>query len=412
MRDVDVEFLSPRSDVVTEEEIAQGHEFALHLLSVGLDAYVINADPTRPRFKNLFNPDHKWLVDQPDAVYLTATLSTDYAYIIEGQRTGEVYVSYSVYTHSRGGGWAQNVLAETAYPRSSVSGRALKPDAEGHYRIYVSGSEPTSLQPHEQWLRIPAPGEASSGPAEVSIISRHYFEQKVSVQMYSGRGKADVVAEIAVDTSSQAAGDHRRSAYPPIPTDENVAQRIDFLSNFLVDHTIVYAPGGKESKKPEHRIPDWYSVVANRIGKPGLFIGTCDEDDPGTVCGAGAPDVHYAAGPWDLEPQQALVIEGRFPSEEECVFANVLLVNKFLQSLDYQHGRSQHFNRKQIAGLGSDGSYRLILAHKDPGEAFNWLDTEGRTTGIIFYRFFLNTAELTQATTRVVSFDSLAGLES
>ena len=40
----------------------------------GLEAYVINADFTRPRFKNLFNPDHKWLVDQPDAVYLTATI--------------------------------------------------------------------------------------------------------------------------------------------------------------------------------------------------------------------------------------------------------------------------------------------------------------------------------------------------
>ena len=46
---------------------------------------MINADTTRPKFKNLFNPDHKWLVDQPDAIYLTATISTDFAYVIEGK---------------------------------------------------------------------------------------------------------------------------------------------------------------------------------------------------------------------------------------------------------------------------------------------------------------------------------------
>ena len=55
------------------------------VVSPGLEAYVINADTTRPKFKNLFNPDHKWLVDQPDAIYLTATISTDFAYVIEGK---------------------------------------------------------------------------------------------------------------------------------------------------------------------------------------------------------------------------------------------------------------------------------------------------------------------------------------
>ena len=45
------QFLSPKSDVVTEEEVAQGHEFTLHLLSIGLEAYVINADETRPRWQ-------------------------------------------------------------------------------------------------------------------------------------------------------------------------------------------------------------------------------------------------------------------------------------------------------------------------------------------------------------------------
>ena len=33
------------------------------------------------------------MVDQPDAVYLTATISTDYDYVIEGTRADQVYFS-------------------------------------------------------------------------------------------------------------------------------------------------------------------------------------------------------------------------------------------------------------------------------------------------------------------------------
>ena len=159
-----------------------------------------------------------------------------------------------------------------------------------------------------------------------------------------------------------------------------------------------------------------------------------------------------------------------FPNEEDCVFANILLINKYnaqpifhnaptistthqnhfhnaptistthqnhfpryMQSLDYQHGRKNHYNRKQIPDMGSDGSYKLVLSHRDPGPKYNWLDTEGRCvrtsrtphiapifglyqrvlcdlrreTGMVFYRFFLNKAELVQATTTLVKFTDL-----
>ena len=118
--------------------------------------------------------------------------------------------------------------------------------------------------------------------------------------------------------------------------------------------------------------------------------------------------MHYAAGPWKLLPHEALIIQAEFPNEEECVFANVLLLNKYLQSLDYQHGRLNHFNRKQLKRRAANGSATLVLAHQDPGEQYNWLDTEARETGIVFFRYFLNTATLGAATTRVVDFASLS----
>ncbi len=406
LRDVDVEYLSPRSDVVTPTDIAEGHEFTLHLLSIGLEAYVINADTTRPRFKNLFNPDHKWLVDQPDAVYLTATISTSFEYVITGRRSNadHVYFSYTCYSHTRPGGWAERIVSETGYPRSSLSGRHLALDADGAYRILVSKDEPARLAPNEQWLRIPADAE----DGEVSILARHYFEGETSIQMFAGRARSDVEAVIRVVEETTGVED-ARSPVPPLTTDENVAARLDMVSNFVLDHTLVMGPGGESTRRPGHRIPDWYSIVPNVIGKPGKFVGSSS--------GAGAPDVDYAAGPWKLGPDEALVIEGSWPSRDDCIFANVLLLNKFMQSLDYHHGRSQSYNRRQtapsakawVAGAAksSQQPFRLVLAHRDPGPGHMWLDTEGRAAGIVFFRYFLLTGEVAQATTRVVQFADL-----
>ena len=36
----------------------------------------------------------------------------------------------------------------------------------------------------------------------------------------------------------------------------------------------------------------------------GVLVLCVMQNDPGTVCGAGAPDVHYAAGPWKLAPDE------------------------------------------------------------------------------------------------------------
>jgi hypothetical protein len=40
----------------------------------------------------------------------------------------------------------------------------------------------------------------------------------------------------------------------------------------------------------------------------------------------------------------------------------------------------------------TDGSYRIVIAHRDPGVP-NWLDTEGHTEGTIFWRLLLPEGE-------------------
>ena len=92
--------------------------------------------------------------------------------------------------------------------------------------------------------------------------------------------------------------------------------------------------------------------------------------------------------PYFLGPDEALVMRGRWPT---CRCANVALWNRHLQTFDYVNRRVS-LNRKQTE-LEADGSFRMVLAHRDPGVG-NWIDTEGRPFGMVFWRFMLPEGEI------------------
>jgi hypothetical protein len=116
-----------------------------------------------------------------------------------------------------------------------------------------------------------------------------------------------------------------------------------------------------------------------------------------------AADAAYSMAPYMLGPDEALVITGRWP---ECRCANVNLWNRQLQTYDYLR-HSISLNRTQVK-QESDGSFRIVIAHRDPGVP-NWLDTEGRAFGLVFWRFMLPDGIVETPLAEVVPLDSLAG---
>ena len=97
----------------------------------------------------------------------------------------------------------------------------------------------------------------------------------------------------------------------------------------------------------------------------------------------GAADIFYSMGRWDLRDDEALVMTGTLPAGP---FANVMLWNVHMQTLDYRN-LSTALNKAQIE-YEPDGSYRIIISHRDPGLP-NWLCTDGHQRGSIFWRFLL-----------------------
>jgi hypothetical protein len=94
-------------------------------------------------------------------------------------------------------------------------------------------------------------------------------------------------------------------------------------------------------------------------------------------------------------------MEGRLP---ECRFANVMLWNMHMQTLEYRH-RSTSRNRRQLR-TAADGGFRVVVAHRDPGVP-NWLDTEGHRLGTVFWRFVLPSSPPGDIACRVVKLDEL-----
>ena len=161
------------------------------------------------------------------------------------------------------------------------------------------------------------------------------------------------------------------------------AERLREAVAFLRQVTLGQAMPGRPSRAP------FVSNEPNVLPTPFSFRNS------GLPVPGGA-DIFYATTQFQLAPGEALVMTGTLPL---CAFVNVMLWNRHMQTFEYRD-RVTSLNQEQIR-LEPDGTYRIVVAHVDPGVA-NWLDTEGHTHGTVFWRFVLPETDPTRTTCRVV----------
>jgi hypothetical protein len=90
----------------------------------------------------------------------------------------------------------------------------------------------------------------------------------------------------------------------------------------------------------------------------------------------------YAGGVFELEPDEALVVESRIPVPPRYIGFH--LANLWGESLDYANHVSS-LNGWQ-AERDPDGALRFVVAHRDPGVP-NWVDTTGQREGFMAARW-------------------------
>ena len=414
--EVDRRWVSPEWNLHTADDVVGAHRALMHYLQWGLVG-LFERDPAAPRFHRIVAPDRKLLGDNPDAVYFDAPISADHAYRVTGETKGATYVSITVESGEAWGSMDNQVVGV-------LNDESFDIDADGRFEILLGG-EPRQ----RNWLALPE----GAG----SISTRHYFEDAthaaadparvptMRIEVVPRGGDHDAApaapdgAPAAPDSSPAAPdgdhapngdhahapnGDHAHDAPattpaaapattpPPRPSDATVAAGIRRVAGLVRELTVDRPPTGQSQPR------SWISRVPNEFPPPGK---------PGDL-GLAAFDAAYAMAPFLIGPDETLVIRARWP---QCRYANVCLWNRHLQTFDYA-SRSISLNRAQTVA-DADGRFTAVISHTDPGTP-NWLDTEGRPFGIVYWRFMLPEGEIETPQAKLVPLSDLvaaAGLD-
>ena len=355
--EVDQRWVSPEWNLHSDEDVFGAHRAVMHMLQWGLVG-LFERDPAAPRFHRIVSPDRKVLGDNPDAVYFDAPVSADHAYRVTGEIKGATYVSVTVESGEAWGSMDNQTVGV-------LNDESFDIDADGRFEILIGG-EPRP----RNWLGLP---EVAG-----SISTRHYFEDPTYAAADPAR-----VPEMRIEVID--AGGSPVTAPPPRPSDASVAAGIRRVAGLVRELTVDRPPHA--SAEPR----SWISRVPNVFPPP---------DKPGDL-GLAAFDAAYAMAPFLIGPDEALVIRARWP---QCRYGNVCLWNRHLQTFDYAN-RSVSFNRAQTVA-DADGRFTAVIAHADPGVP-NWLDTEGRPFGIVYWRFMLPEGDIETPQAEVVPFTEL-----
>lgn len=334
------------------DDEAEALRAVLHLLEASLLTRM-ESPPGHPWLREFPLPTRKFLGDNSDALYYDTAISPDHSYRLRGNMAGAAYVSITVEGDAPDGGISKSTAGVINDTQFDVAD-------DGSFEIRIGG------KPAERnWLGL--------APEACRLTTRHYYEDDVPAAMKPRH--IDFQIEV-LDPGPP----------PEKPDVDSVAASIRRVAAFVRSSMLDMGPPPRENQPP------FVSQVPNRFPRP---------VKPGDY-GLAAADAAYCMAPYLIPPGQALVIDGRWP--EDCRCANVCLWNRHMQTGDYLN-RQVSLNRKQTR-CEADGRFRIVIAAEDPGHP-NWLDTEGRGFGLVFFRYMLPESEIETPQAELVPLERL-----
>lgn len=349
-------FAGPEWGLTDATDEAEALRVIVHLLGIGIETQ-FDDDAAHPAFRPIVTPWRKALGDNADARYHDARVDPAGTYRIRGRTAGAVYVSFTVEAGGEDGAFPSRTAG-------LLNDTGFAVDDDGAFEITVGGP------PRDRgWLALPE--DASR------LTVRHYWED---VRCPNVPPVPDLGLTIELVDGAPPAS-------PPTPSDEAIAASIRRMATFVRSRTLeaIAKPGEGDPPAFVSREPHVFPAPV----PPGAHA-------------LAAGDAAYSMAPYLLGPDDALVVSARWP---RCRCANVSLWNRQLQTFDYlRHPVS--LNRAQAA-TDPDGTVTMVIAHRDPGVP-NWLSTEGRPFGLVFWRFMLPDGPIDTPTARVVPVGSLA----
>ena len=322
---------------------AEGYRYLTRLLRAGLQTFLENGDPTAPTLERNCHETIKMGADNPDNLYLSAPVTARCAYRLTGTRGTVHYLGFGLQEGSYG---ATGSLQTVAY----LDDRSLVVDPDGRITVTIS----VDPQPGN-WLPMT--------PDTRTLVVRQSFLDRTT------------------ETPAQLTLERADGPALPAPLDARRLDRgLQGVTRFVHGCARLFLEWSRGFSQHPNELPPFSAGAATTAG--------------------GVPDITYYHGYWKLAPDEALVIEATPP---DCDYWNFQLNNIWMESLDYRWFPITLNNA--TATPEADGSYRLIVAHEDPGHP-NWISTCGHDLGTMCWRWVRADVH-PQPVTRVVKLSEL-----
>lgn len=325
---------------------AEGFRYISRITRLAFEQIIENSDPLAPLLQRGAREDIKMGCDNPDSYYLLANLSGDHNYKIIGKRNTIQYFSMGTYY---GGDYGKSGRSGIG---GSLESSDLLLDEEGNFVVNISCTK----QPGN-WLAMEAEENHQLIVRQTYLDRQNEVPAELSIERIGENTQpAPLSAEIMRDNLQRAA------TY----VSGSISVFIDWTENF------------KKEPNSLNALSD--TVKASAHGDPNLY---------------------YFMGYWTLAEDEALIISVMPP---ECEYWNFQLNNYWMESLDYRfHCVDLNAHKVQY---NEDGSFQLIVAHKDPGHV-NWIETAGHGHGTMGLRW-VNAREYPRPNCKVLKLSELA----
>ena len=328
---------------------AEGIRALLRRLASDVSRDLEGGDPEHPEL-SWFHPFKNGQV-KPDGLYQIATVDLSRTYRLSGNIGTVRYLGLSVMTTDFSEGKIEQFL--------TVNGDDLQTDETGTFELLFGAGPCPDNTSSAVWHALP--------PRRCRLMVRQFFYD------WEGEEPADLHLECLEPGPAL-------SRLGPI----DLTSRLGPTADRVVDMTAFWADFGSQ-----HLVRgevNSFDHVQSAQGAASSMGGSLDQG--------------YGQAWYRIAEGEALLLEVEIP---ECTYWAVQLGDVWYQSLDWWN-RQSSLNGHQ-AVVGTDGVFRAVIAHRDPGIA-NWLDTTGATQGCITFRWNQATFQPVP-TAELVSFDNL-----
>jgi hypothetical protein len=326
---------------------AYGLNYLLNLLNSGIELMTMSVDPEHPEIGRPQDTTKKWGLDCPDALYASTTIDGAGTYLIRGSANTVHYIGISVTSGNLGTSTVRGL------------GNLSKPGAlvvadDGSFTVVCSPDR------HDgNWIDTP--------PEIVHVNFRQFLYD----------WEHETTAALSIERLD-------RPTEGTTFTIDEMTRRLDALGSFMTGSTTL-----------------WTDFVA---GLRTRCLNTFAPPNLQSSNYGGTPDNVYGSGYFELEPDEAVIVECTPPP---CHYWNLQIGSYWFESLDFIY-RMGSLNGFQ-ARLDESGRFVGVIAHRDPGVA-NWLDTAGNRVLPATYRWQLPRVDRSDVPTpqaRIVPFAQL-----